>query len=182
MWIKRNYVLFIRYYVCDVNITVDVPIKPHLKYFLNDEFGEYCKLSTTSPCARVLFGYLDVKNKAELPKLKTDQIYYKVQIPVRFFLRHKYSSISEEGVWELAEWFDRYFNRMMVEFVKSRLMLKNKREMAELLSKHSQNSLIQINGSIIDFLQLYRVTDEYMTLDTAKKRFFRNANNRGMLI
>lgn len=156
-----------------MNIRVDVPIKVHLKYFLENEFGPECKLKANSPLARVLFGYLDVREKKELPKIAQNQIYFPVIIPVRYFTFHKVSAISEEGFWELGDWFDRFFTRLMVEFVKGRLSLKEKKEIKLLLARNDKNTLIQLNESLLDFLKQYEVTDEYMTLDTAKKRFTR---------
>lgn len=154
-------------------LLVPVPVKNHLVMFLEKEFGECYEPKKKDPLIMLIMSYLEKQTKKSNNKPPSGHAIFYVKIPISYFNRYKLSKISEDGVEELGEWFDKYFTRLMVEFVTSRLVLKDKKELIDLLAKNEKKSLIQINASIRDFLNKYDIRDEDMPFDTVKKRFQR---------
>lgn len=165
-----------------MRITAEIPVKKYLVGFLTQEFGEECTVNAHSPIARILFTYLHVRDKALLPKITEDYTFYKIHIPVRFFVHHRVSTISETGMWEVSDWMEDYFNRIMMEYVVSRLDLKKKEEINKILVNKQKKTLIQIQDSIIDFLKKNNISEENMTPDALLKRFERIRNKRKLLV
>lgn len=164
-----------------MKIIAEIPVKRYLIGFLENEFGTECKLSAHNPLSRVLFGYLHVREKGRLPKITDDYIYYRVHIPVRYFVKYRVSSISEEGMWQLGDWFEDFFNRIMKEYIISRLELKNQGEIMSILINNQKKSLIQIEQSIKDFLKKNHVSEEFLPVETALKRFYRAKKGASIL-
>lgn len=145
------------------------------------EWGTQCRLTKRSPLARIMFSYLTVNTKRRKIEPKSNLL-YEITIPLSYFERHKISTISEEGLTELCIWFDEYFTRLMKEYVSSRLELKQKEVIKELLSAKDKKTAIQVSESLADFLAKYGITEEDLMLETAKKRFDRSVGKRGILI
>lgn len=165
-----------------MNITVEVPVKKYLVGFLNEEFGEDCKITARNPLARVLFSYLHVKYRKDRPLIfSNDHVMYKVIIPYQYFTRHGVSEISDKGMYELGDWFESYFNRMMKEYITSRLELKQKALINTILVSKQKKSLIQVQDSIQDFLKKYNISEEFMTTDALLKRYLRMKDKRRLL-
>lgn len=156
-----------------MRITVEVPVKKYLIGFLNNEFGQECKVDAKNPMARILFTYLHVRDKASLPKITNEYTLYKIHIPIRFFHNYRVSQISETGMWELGDWIEDYFNRLMLEYIASRLDLKSKEEIRRILVNKQKRTLIQIEDTIIDFLKKNNISEEFMTADALLKRYGR---------
>jgi hypothetical protein len=164
-----------------MEIVVRIPVKPHLKKFLHVEWGDQMRLTKRSPLARIMFSYLGVSTrKRQLPEKLS--AHYDVIVPISYFTRHKVSTITEEGMLELCLWFDEYFTRLMKEYVCSRLELKKKEVLKQLLEHNDKKTAIQVSESLADFLRKYGITEEDLPLETAQKRYLRSKNKRGILI
>lgn len=164
-----------------MEIVVRIPVKPHLKKFLHAEWGDQLRLTKRSPLARIMFSYLGVSTrKKQIGDKQTT--HYEVVVPISYFTRHKVSTITEEGMLELSLWFDEYFTRLMKEYVSSRIEMKQKEVLKQLLEQHDKRTAIQVSESLADFLRKYGITEEELPLETAQKRYTRSKNKRGILI
>lgn len=162
---------------------VNVPVKNYLITFLYHEIGEsYTLKSRKEPLSRIIFSHLAVKNKKELPVISDKFSYFQVGVPSKLYDRKKLTVIREETVWELNDYFERYFNRLMSEWVKSRLNLKNDPAFSELLKREEAKCLLQVNNSIRDFLRKYEVKEQDLSFETALKRFQRSSGNFNALV
>ena len=128
-----------------------------------------------------MFSYLTVNTKRRKVDKETG-LFYEITIPISYFERHKISTISEEGLTELCIWFDEYFTRLMKEYVNSRLELKQKEVIKQLLTEKDKKTAIQVSESLADFLAKYGITEDDLMLETAKKRFDRSVGKRGILV
>ena len=164
-----------------MQIVVRIPVKPHIYKFLLVEWGAQCKLTNRSPLARILFSYLVVDTRRRKTNTQNDLV-YEVIVPISYFERHKVSTISEQGLKELSLWFDEYFARLMKEFVSARMDLKQKEVIKQLLTENDKKTAIQVTASLADFLAKYGITEDELMLETAKKRFDRSMNKRGILV
>jgi len=165
-----------------MKMPIAIPIKKHLVSFLIVEFGPSPEITARCPIGRIIFTYLRVKEKNTLPKPTADQLFYTVHIPYRYFIQNKLSTISEAGVWEMNEWFDRYFTCLLITWVNARISLKEKDVIAKILADSNKKSAIQINEAIIDFLKKYNISEGDMSFETAKRRYTRSTNNSKQLL
>lgn len=157
-----------------------VPVKNYLAGFLKMELRG--STSLVNPVGCMLIRLLDVRKTATKPQAPEGFQLIEVGIPDSYYSRHKLTIFTHEGAMDLNEWLDRYFNRLMLEWVSSRLHLKQNEDVMDLLIKNEKKTLIQINASIRDFLQKYSISDHDMPFETALKRYQRLIKHHEVLV
>jgi hypothetical protein len=143
----------------------------YLIKYLQAELGANYILSKNDSLGRMLFHLCDKKKvKISLPQ---KQLYFIVQIPFSYFHTKGIATISDAGVKEFNLWANQKFIESLVLYIESRSILK-----AKLKNVITRKEPFSIQQSILDFFELYGISEEEYKLETARKYYDRWNNKR----
>jgi len=150
------------------SITLNIPIKSHLKKYLTHKFGEEHSVSKKSWFGRYLVDLLD-KDYRKTKTILNESSYYTVGIPNYIFNEVGFD-ISNVKLKHLNDMINKVFLNDMISYIE--VSVGNK---LHFLNEH-HNSLNKQNvqKAIKQFLDFYNINEDELSVDTVYKSYFRN--------
>lgn len=140
----------------------------YLVKFLNVELGHYTEIDSKNYIFKMLFNELSsFKGNKHKPTIKPGDMYYKIVLAERFFVRYNKIAIHDDGVNEFIGYVDGLFRKELRTWVDSRTLLKKELEL-----KENKNRLA-IKKAILDFMAVYDINDTDFKIESLWKYYQR---------
>lgn len=149
-----------------MDISLHIPVNPVVKKIFEKDFGNPYRLSTKQSIGRTLLGILAISKSGynKYPGKQTITII----LSIYYFNQYGIKGINEENIAHLSKYIEDKFRERLFLFLDSRLSLKNK-----ITRTSKEKPIMKINDSILEFLKSYNLTEDEISLEALKKKYYR---------
>lgn len=152
-------------------ITLNIPLKPYLKKYLTQKYGNIHCVSRRSWLGRYLIDLLDKNYRKTKTEIKKDD-YYPISISSSI-VKEVGFDISTTKLKHLVEMIDKVFKNDLYSYVEVSVGSNLKFYNPEHDSLNKQNTLRAIG----QFLHFYAITEDEISVDSIYRTFYRDRKN-----
>lgn len=149
-------------------ITLNIPLKPYLKKYLTQKYGNTHLVSRRSWLGRYLIDLLDKNYHKKKVNIKKED-YYPISIPC-WIVKEVGFDISAAKLNNLENMIHKIFLNDLYSYIEVSVGSKLKIYNEKYESINKQNTL----GAIFQFLNFYAITEDEISPDSIYRSFYRN--------